>query len=302
MTVVQLAVLSGGLVGLGVALIIARLVPAHPDLQSVLGRLDPARVPALYGPAGEQLGFKDRLGVRVQRRAPAVLWARVPTRELAMLRIPVHRYFGEKALYAAMGLAFPLLASALLLVVGIRHPFTVPVGAALVLAVVMSFLPDYNARDDAAKARQEFVRALGAYIDLVALERHAGAGSTQALEVAAQVGDSWVFLRIREELARARWAGQPPWDGLAQLADELRLPELADLADIMRLSGEEGATVYTTLRARSASLRAALLADEHTKANTADERMTFPVTMLAFIFLLLISTPAILRILFGGTT
>ena len=35
----------------------------------------------------------------------------------------------------------------------------------------MFFLPDYNARDDAKKARAEFTRALGAYIDLVALER-----------------------------------------------------------------------------------------------------------------------------------
>ncbi len=43
--------------------------------------------------------------------------------------------------------------------------------ASVGLAVVMFFLPNYNAVDDAHKARLEFTRALGAYIDLVALER-----------------------------------------------------------------------------------------------------------------------------------
>ena len=38
---------------------------------------------------------------------------------------------------------------------------------------------------------------------------------------------------------------------------ELGLPELDDLADIMRLSGEDGAAVYQMLRARAASMRAA---------------------------------------------
>ena len=32
-----------------------------------------------------------------------------------------------------------------------------------------------------------------------------------------------------------------PWEALHGLAEELGLPELDDLADIMRLSGEEGA-------------------------------------------------------------
>jgi hypothetical protein len=85
----------------------------------------------------------------------------------------------------------------------------------------MFFLPDYNARDDAKKARVEFARALGAYIDLVALERNSGSGSRQAMEAAAEIGDSWVFRRLGEELARSRWSGQAPWEALHGLADEL---------------------------------------------------------------------------------
>ena len=86
----------------------------------------------------------------------------------------------------------------------------------------MFLLPDYNVRDDAKKARAEFARALGAYIDLVALERHSGSGTRQAMEVAADVGDSWVFPRLGEELARSRWSGLPPWEALHTLADRAR--------------------------------------------------------------------------------
>jgi hypothetical protein len=301
MTVLQLAAGAGCLVGLGAAMIVWSLAPAHPHLASALERLDPARThPAPDEPAGGRPGPRDRVGLWVQRRAPAVVWGRVPTRELAILRIPVHRYYEEKALYAVLGLLFPVAATMLAWLLGLSLPVVIPVGVSLALAVVLSFIPDYNARDDARKARQEFVRGLGAYIDLVALERAGGAGSTQALESAATMGDSWVFVRIREELARARWAGQAPWDGLTQLADELGLPELADLADIMRLSGEEGATVYQTLRARSAGLRTALLADEHAKANAAGERMSLPVSALVLIFLVLLATPAFIRVVFGA--
>jgi Flp pilus assembly protein TadB len=164
----------------------------------------------------------------------------------------------------------------------------------------MFFLPNYNAVDDARKARLEFARALGAYIDLVALERHNGSGVRQAMEAAAEVGDSWVFTRLSEELTRSRWSGQPPWDALHALADELGLPELDDFADIMRLSGEEGASVYTNLRARSAAMRTAMLNDEIAEANAVGERMTIPGSLLGVIFMALLVAPSLLR-MFSNT-
>lgn len=96
------------------------------------------------------------------------------------------------------------------------------------------------------------------------------------MESAAEVGDSWVFTRLSEELTRSRWSGLPPWDALHTLAEELGLPELDDFADIMRLSGEEGASVYANLRARSAAMRTAMLNDEIAEANAVGERMTIP--------------------------
>jgi hypothetical protein len=161
----------------------------------------------------------------------------------------------------------------------------------------MFFLPNYNALDDARKARLEFSRALGAYVEYVALERNNGSGVRQSMESAAEIGDTWVFTRLSEELNRSRWSGLPPWDALHTLASELGLPDLDDFADIMRLSGEEGAATYATLRARAGAMRTAMLNDELTEANAVGERMSIPGSLLGVIFMAILLAPSILRML-----
>jgi Flp pilus assembly protein TadB len=300
-TAFQLAVAAGALLGAGVALLIWRLVPAQPDLRDALARLSPqparraGSAPATVGDSTQ------RLGQWAMRVLPPGLWGRTPTKELAILRIPLSRFYGQKVSYALLGTAIPSLLTVLFNAFGASLPLYVPAGAGLVLGGVLFMLPDYNARDDARRARAEFARALGAYIDLVALERHNGSGPRQAMEAAAAVGDSWVFRRLSEELARTRWSGLTPWESLRALGDELGLPELEDLADIMRLSGEEGAGVYATLRARSAGMRTAMLTTEKAKANEVAERMSIPMSLLGVIFLAILLTPALLRVI-GGTT
>ena len=301
-TTAQLVIASGALVGLGVALLIWRLVPAEPDLRDALDRLSPnhsRRTPATASTAAADT--TERLGLWGIKTLPAGMWARTPTRELAILRKPLSRFYGEKILYALLGLVIPPLLTMLFNTFDAGLPLYVPVFASIALAAVMFLLPDYNARDDARRARAEFSRALGAYIDLVALERHNGAGPRQAMEAAASIGDSWVFTRLSEELARTRWSGLTPWEALRSLADELGLPELDDLADIMRLSGEEGAQVYASLRARSAAMRTAMLNTEKARANEVAERMTIPMSLLGVIFLAILVTPALLRVIGGGT-
>lgn len=296
MTAFQLALGAGALAGLGLALLVWQLVPTEPDLADTLNRLGPEN--SLLRPAPvPPTTSRDRLGLWLMRHVPVLGWVKVPQRELAMLRMPIHRYYGEKATYALLGLLVPPLTTAAFLIVGVHLPIAIPVVASLGLAAAMSFIPNYNVITDAAAARAEFTRALGAYIDLVALERNAGAAPRQALEYAAEVGDSWVFRRIGEELARSRWSGATPWEALTGLADELSLPDLADLADIMRLSGDEGAAVYQTLRARSAAVRTAILNNELAAANAAGERMSMPVAILALIFLIILGAPAVLRVL-----
>lgn len=301
-TGLQLALTAGALIGLGVALLVWRLAPADPDLGDALGRLSPEhakrRTVEAAHPASDT---RERLGVWGMKTLPAGAWGAIPVQELAILRTPVSRYYGEKIMFALLGLAIPPLLTTFFTLLGARLPIVIPAVATLGLATLMFFLPNYNVRDDAKKARAEFSRALGAYIDFVALERNSGAGPRQAMEVAAGVGDSWVFRRLGEELARTRWSGLTPWDALHALALELGLPELDDLADIMRLSGEEGAQIYRSLRARSAGMRSAMLATEKARANEVGEKMSIPMSLLGVIFLAILVAPALLRVIAGST-
>ena len=151
----------------------------------------------------------------------------------------------------------------------------------------------------AAVARVQMRRTVCVYLELVALERAADAGAVEALERAAAIGDGPGFGHIRDALLRARLEGRTPWQQLSELALELDVPELGDVADIMRLSGEDGAAVLPTLRARAASLRTWLLQSEVTAANEASERMSIPVALLGVAFMALLGFPAFWRILFG---
>ncbi|EGD43990.1 putative integral membrane protein [Nocardioidaceae bacterium Broad-1] len=288
---------SGMLIGLGIALLIIRLMPAEPDLADAVARLTPARTGGAANPTVPS-SQRERLGLWAIRTLPPGLWARTPTRELALLRISLARFYGDKLLYGIVGLLIPPMLTMFFRVLGFDLPYAIPLIGSIGLAVVMFFLPNYNAVDDAKRARLEFTRALGAYIDLVALERNNGSGVRQAMEAAAEVGDSWVFTRLTEELARSRWSGVPPWEALRTLAEELGLPDLEDFADIMRLSGEEGASVYTNLRARSQAMRTAMLNDELTEANAVGERMSIPASLLGVVFMALLLAPSLLRMVY----
>lgn len=290
-TGLQLMILAGALVGLGLALVAARVWPAHPDLADALDRLSPTHArPATVTPAGPT-SRQERLGLWAIRVLPPALWVRTPTRELALLEVSVARFRGKQLLAAGFGLVLPALATFYLSLVGLSLPIPVPAIACLALAVAMFFLPTRDVLDEARKARVEYTRALATYIDLVALERRAGSGTRQAMEAAAQVAGSRVFTRLSEELARSRWSGLPPWEALHGLGDELGLPALDELADIMRLSGEEGTSVYHALRARSAAMRTALLHQETAEANAIGERMTIPGALLGVIFMALVIAP-----------
>jgi Flp pilus assembly protein TadB len=183
--------------------------------------------------------------------------------------------------------------------IGVVPPVAIPVLVSVVLGATLFMVPDLDVRRRATAARHDVRRTVCAYLELVALERAGDAGAVEALERAATVADSPAFVRIRDALTRAQLAGVPPWSGLSALAEQVGVAELGDLADIMRLSGEDGAAVYTTLRARAASLRSQLLSADAAAANAASEHMIVPVALLGIAFMALIGYPAFARILFG---
>ena len=180
---------------------------------------------------------------------------------------------------------------------GVPMPIGIPVVGSLLLAVVLSFIPDYNVRDNARKARAEFTYVLGSYMDLVAMERRAGTSPRQALEDAAEVADSWVFQRLAEELTHSRLSGVAPWDRLGALGERYMVTELTELGHIMRIAGTESAGVYETLKQRSKAMRKAHLARELTAANETSTKRSAPIALLGLVFLALLVVPALLAML-----
>jgi Flp pilus assembly protein TadB len=207
-------------------------------------------------------------------------------------------YLATKVGFGAVGL---VVAPALSAVAGLRGhspPWVIPVGGMLTLGVLMSFLPDVMTRQSAKQLRADFCHALASYVDLVALERGAGAGPTEALEAAAEIGGGWAFDRIGAALDQARKASQPPWYGLARLAHQIGVGELSDLADIAEVAGQEGARILDTLSARAESMRSQALAITKAQAGARSTTMVLPISLLAGGFLVLLIFPDVYR-LFG---
>ena len=288
-----LSLLPGIVLGLGVALAIAGLLPQRPALGAVLDRLGTTTPP---DDDTEGRSLEVRVGTWVNRRLPELPFFTIPTKDLALVGKPVTKYLYEKTLLAIIGLLFPSVVGFFLQSVGVL-PFYLPGLLGIPLAIVFWFLPDQELKQKAKDAREEFARSVAVYLELVAAERRRGAPASHALSSAAQIGTSWVFHRLREELTRASYSGVAPWDALTRFSDEIDVPELDDVGKIMRLSGEEGASTYETLRARGKSLRVQLLNDEHQKANEASEGMTLPMTLLAMVFVGIILTPLVMNLL-----
>lgn len=291
---------AGALVGTGLTLVVAGLRVPAPDLGAAVARLDRTlEAPAPLG-AGEVDG--TRIEQAIQRAADRLATSLRLDRfhaDLALTGVTPRRLAMEKLGYGAVGLVFPLVMASILAVAGLALPVVLPAAAGVGLGVAMSFLPEVDLRRRAADARVQMRRTVCAYLELVALERAADAGAVEALERAAAIGEGPGFDHIRDALLRARLEGRTPWQQLSGLSDELAVPELGDVADIMRLSGEDGAAVLPTLRARAASLRTSLLQADVTAANQASERMSIPVALLGVAFMALLGFPALWRILFG---
>ncbi|MFC1419567.1 hypothetical protein [Streptacidiphilus cavernicola] len=289
-------IVAGIVVGLGIGLLASELRPGPPDLGTALERLHQEPVRLTSTRRLEPPSPFDTLGARLV----GVQGSWLPRSELALIGRSPARFMGHKLMFALMGLLIPpviVLASAL---IGESFPVTLPVVGSLLLAALLWFVPDGIVRGEAKEARVEYLHGVAAYLELVALERAADCGPAEALSRAALVGRGTVFRRIADALDRATLDRRPPWDGLDALAAELALTPLQDVADIMRISGTDGASVYRTLRARAHNLRSELLAEELAKANVDSERMVAPGTALVTLMTVLVGFPAVYQIFQGG--
>ncbi|MDR0488693.1 MAG: hypothetical protein LBG99_04715 [Propionibacteriaceae bacterium] len=289
MTAFQWAILAGAIAGCGLWIIIIRLLPAHPNLAQTLAMFSAVQ----HNQTVEETRGWDAVGSWGIRKLPEKIRP-IPTQDLALLsRTPAH-FIAQKIAYALVGLLLPSVVFTVVILLGLAVPFVVPAVLALALAAVAFMVPDMEVRAKASNARVEFSRTLACFVNLVALERSCGSGTKQALDVAANVGDSWVFARLRESLDQATWAGLTSGDALRELSKDLGTTDLGEVADIITLSSNEGAGIYRILRAKARSIREGLLLSDTTRAHEANEKMSLPVSVLGIVFLAILIGPALL--------
>ena len=294
MTATALAIFFGLLTGIALTVALAGAVTPRPDLASAIDNLRPRhlgiRRVAHDAPAGPSTRLES-MGEWARTKTHRWTFLRAPERDLDLMQIPTTEHYGKKTLGALIGFSaatlLPMLAG-----MGLVLPF----GLGLAFAAVGWFAPDFTVRDNAKQRREDFAYAAVSYLRLVAISRAAGAGLVASLESAARTSDSWMFIRIREELRLAKYAGIPAWDALEGLAKSIDVPELREVADIIRLADSSGAAVADNLMARAASLRDRLLTKEETEANTATTTMGIPMAGLAGAFLIALIIPAFVQL------
>jgi len=279
-------VLAGVLVGLGVFIAVSQfMMPSRPRLDAAL-----ARIGGIERDSGDPVSLGS-----VGRRLGTLPWLPVPAADLALLGQDREQWLTSKVVSGLIGLAVVPLFDVLLLIAGFHEGFVFPVIGSVALGVGFFFAPDLVVKVNAAEKRTDFRHALTSYLDLVMLERGAGAAPTEALEAAAQIGGGWAFDRIAAALAAARKASRPPWEGLADLAELTGVTELADLAEIAEVAGHEGARILQTLSARAESMRGEALAATKAKAGSRSTTMVIPIALLGAGFLLLLAFPMVYR-------
>lgn len=281
-----LVIIPGALIGLGIFVLVSHLVPGRPRLDAAL-----TRIAGATGQRADVPPFRA-----MSRRLVAVApWLPIPKTDLALLGQDQEGWLVSKIILGLTGLIVIPLLTIMALSLGYRLPLTVPLVGSIALGAALFFAPDLVTRINGAEKRTDFRHALTSYLDLVSLQRGAGAGPTEALEAAAQIGGGWAFARIAGALTDARQASRPPWEGLASLAEQTGVVELADLAEIAGVAGHEGARILQTLTARAESMRAQALAATRAKAGSRGTTMVVPIALLAAGFLLLLIFPIAYR-------
>jgi hypothetical protein len=232
---VTAALIAGAVCGLGLFLFAFALIPRRISLARQVAAFDAGRPAAVR--AGSRPGldaesdFSRWLGTALAKFCAEQGWEfRSLRSSLALVDKSFENYLASKVLMAILGLLFaPILLFALTFS-GLHLTFIVPVWTGLVLAAVFFLLPDLELRQKVEQRRRDFRHAIGAFLDLVAMNLSGGRGVPEALLAASEIGTGWAMWRIREALVNARITGHTPWQALGALGEEIRVDELRDLA------------------------------------------------------------------------
>ncbi len=297
--------------GLGAVLfaIVLRLAPPRASPLVQLGQLDAQyRAASARGWTGPTAALtRATAGGDVQTRIGQLLTTQLTRRgveqttlrqDLALTGKDLPEVMGRKVVAAVAGLVLALvMLVGLQLAAGIALPVGSPLVLALAAAAGFYLLPNLEAHQQAASRRDDFRRALGAYLDLVALEMAGAAAPAQALTSAARVGAGWPMALLRDTLYRATRSGNDQWTALTELGERIGVAELRDLGSLIRLVEHDGARVRATLSARAATMRRRELTNAEGKAAERDVSMSVAQLVVVAGFVVFLGYPAVVNVL-----
>jgi tight adherence protein C len=298
------ALLAGALVGLGLLVLVLALRPARVGIAAGIARLDADRQQPRLSVSDAILsteGISDwrvRLGSRLASGLAARgLRVQSLRADLAVIGRSLEGFLASTVLSAVFGLLLGPVIAGMAMLLDLDLAPTVPLGLALLFALLFGLLPLAAVRREAAKRRQDFRHAVGAFLDLVSMNLAGGRGVPEALSAAASIGGGWPFARLRDTLAFARLQGLTPWAALGRLGDEVGLNELRDLSAALTLVADDGAKIRASLAARAATLRRRELAEMEGRAGQRSQSMLVAQMLIVLGYLLFLAYPAVSRIL-----
>ena len=290
--------LVGALVGAGVWLVGRGLLRRPVPLLRALNEYREGGLQSRYGDGGQPAGWRSR----TERRALQVVESL--GFDLGTLGADLRIIGRSPAQHAFAKLAGALAAAGVLAAggYGARLVGVAPPAWGVLILAALGILGGYVGADGAlrkkaAERREQFLRALSAYMDLVKILVAGGSHSDGALYQAAAVGSGWAFDELKAAMDWSRVNGRPPAVGFQRLAAEIGVPDVEELAATIRLTAEQGASPAEALACKAEMLSALELANARMKADSTTERMSIPTVVVAIAFVMFVGYPALSSLL-----
>ena len=271
--------LSGGVVGAGVALVGSGVSPRRPALALLIDTLSRPAPPARTQSRRLDLALATpmmRLGLPRRRTIT----------DLAILERDPAQFLAQTFVVAIVGV---IGLGMLPLLLGLGGQ--VPLWAALIGAFLAVRIAGSRVHTEAEQRRTQMRATLAAMLDLVGGSLAGGAGIEQALDETLDELTGSSALRIRRELnSAAQTRGQQrihSWTALRDLGRSIGVDELGELATgIEQATG--GAPVAETMAQIARTMRTRTVAAMERSGRSRSAKMALPIMIFGFGYLILL--------------
>lgn len=236
----------------------------------------------------------QRVGAAIESHAATDSLTRTWTQPLRLIGRSVPEHLGLIALAALGGFVLPALVLGVLQISGaVSLGVWIPAVLSLASAALLPMLVHSDAMSRSADVAVDLRHQLGAYLDMVTMLLAGNSGYEGALDQAARAGDGLLFQQLRRRMREVATTGHSLVDALDLVAGEYGIVELEQVAATATLSAAEGAPVARSLRAKCATLRSTLAAEQEAAARVRTDKVTPPLVGMALLFMALIIYPAL---------